>query len=221
MEKVLFSWSSGKDSAYALYELQQSREYEVAALLTTVTEGYERISMHGVRRALLRQQAESLGLPLEEVVIPQKATNTEYEERMGRSLAAFQAQGINTVGFGDIFLEDLRQYREKKLSQAGMKAIFPIWNRETRGMVLELCRLGFKAVITCVDTQALGKEFAGRQISEQLLAELPPQVDPCGENGEFHTFVYDGPNFKNRIAFKPGEVVLREDRFYYSDLIPV
>ncbi len=221
MEKVLFSWSSGKDSALALYELQKSRDIEVVALLTTITEGYDRISMHGVRQELLKQQAEAIGLPLEEVKIPQKATNDEYEERMCKTLSAYQAKGVNSVAFGDIFLEDLRAYREKNLARIGMRGIFPIWKRETRGLVTELCRLGFKAIITCVDTQVLGKEFAGRQISEQFLEELPLHVDACGENGEFHTFVYDGPIFIRRIAFELGDKVLREDRFYFYDLKPV
>jgi uncharacterized protein (TIGR00290 family) len=221
MEKILFSGSSGKDSALALYELQQSKDYEVLALLTTITEGYDRISMHGVRQALLHRQAAALGLPLEEVWIPQKATNEEYEDRMRRTLGAYQSKGVKSVAFGDIFLEDLRAYREKNLARLGMIGVFPLWKRDTRGLVLELSRSGFKAIITCVDTQALGKEYAGRQIDEQFLDGLPARVDPCGENGEYHTFVYDGPNFSQRIALEPGEKVLREDRFYYCDLKPV
>jgi uncharacterized protein (TIGR00290 family) len=218
MEKVLFSWSSGKDSALALYELQRNKDYEIIALLTTVTAGYERISMHGVRRELLEQQAAALGYPLTEIVIPQKATNEEYEDQMRRALAGYQEKGVNCVAFGDIFLEDLRAYREKNLAQVGMRGIFPLWKRDTRELVHELGRLGFKAIITCVDTQALGKEYAGREINEKFLEGLPEKVDPCGENGEFHTFVYDGPNFSSRIAIAPGEKVLREDRFYYCDL---
>jgi uncharacterized protein (TIGR00290 family) len=218
MEKVLFSWSSGKDSALALYELQKNKDYEVIALLTTVTAGYERISMHGVRRELLVQQAAALGYPLTEIVIPQKATNEQYEDQMRRALAGYQGQGVNCVAFGDIFLEDLRAYREKNLAQVGMQGIFPLWKRDTRELVHELGRTGFKAIITCVDTQALGKEYAGREINENFLEGLPENVDPCGENGEFHTFVYDGPNFSRRIAVEPGEKVLREDRFYYCDL---
>jgi uncharacterized protein (TIGR00290 family) len=218
MEKVLFSWSSGKDSALALYELQKNKEIEVVALLTTITAGYERVSMHGVRRELLGQQAAALGYPLTEVKIPQKATNEEYEDQMRMILAGFQAQGVNRVAFGDIFLEDLRVYRESNLARLGMQGLFPLWKRDTRELVLELSRAGFKAIITCVDTQALGKEYAGREINEKFLEGLPEKVDPCGENGEFHTFVYDGPNFKQKVAFEPGEKVLREDRFYYCDL---
>ncbi len=218
MEKVLFSWSSGKDSALALYELQKNKDVEVVALLTTITAGYDRISMHGVRRELLKQQAAAIGLPLTEIKIPQKATNEEYEEQMRLTLAAYQAQGVNCVAFGDIFLEDLRAYREKNLARIGMQGIFPLWKRDTRELVLELSHTGFKAIITCVDTQALAKEYAGREINEKFLEELPEKVDPCGENGEFHTFVYDGPNFKWEVAFETGEKVLREDRFYYCDL---
>jgi uncharacterized protein (TIGR00290 family) len=221
MEKVLFSWSSGKDSALALYELQKSRTYEVVALLTTITESYDRISMHGVRQSLLRQQSDAIGLPLEEVRIPQKASNETYEDRMYRTLAAYHAQGVNRVAFGDIFLEDLRAYREKNLAMIGMNGVFPLWKKDTRELVLELGRSGFKAIITCVDTQALGKEYAGREIDEQFLFGLPAQVDPCGENGEYHTFAYDGPIFNRRILFEPGEKVLREERFYYLDLEPV
>ncbi len=218
MQKVLLSWSSGKDSAMALHELRKDKDIEIVALLTTVTEGYDRISMHGVRCELLERQAEAVGLPLVKVLIPTKASNDEYEKQMRWVLEAHQSQGVNTVAFGDIFLEDLRLYREKNLAQLGMQAIFPLWKKDTRALVSELSRLGFKAVITCVDTQALGKEFAGREIDERFLAGLPAGVDPCGENGEFHTFVYDGPIFTHGLRVEPGEKVLREDRFYYCDL---
>ncbi len=217
---ALFSWSSGKDSALALFEILTSRQVEVAALLTTITEDYDRISMHGVRRALLEQQAAALGLPLEKVVLTKNASNEEYEAQMRQVLARYQALGIDSVIFGDLYLEDIRSYREKNLAQVGMKAIFPLWKRDTRELAQTLLRLGFKAVTTCVDTQALGAEFVGRDVDAQFLAELPAAVDPCGENGEYHSFAYDGPIFASKISFELGERVLRENRFYFCDLIP-
>jgi uncharacterized protein (TIGR00290 family) len=220
MENILVSWSGGKDSAVALHEILNDSNYRVAALLTTVTEDYDRISMHGVRRVLLEQQAAALGLPLEVVLITRNASNEEYEANMGQALAKYKQAGVSAVAFGDIFLEDLKQYREDKLATLNLKGIFPIWKWDTQELAREFIRMGFKAITTCVDTQALGEQFAGREINEQFLSELPPTVDPCGENGEFHSFVYDGPIFKQKIACTPGERVLREDRFYYCDLIP-
>ena len=221
MEKVIFSWSSGKDSALALYELRKDKQIEVTALLTTVTQDYERVSMHGVRRALLLQQAAALRLPLIEVLISKQATNEEYEQKMQETLTAARVSGVTAVVFGDIFLEDLRQYREENLARIGIQAIFPLWKRDTRALVLEFMQAGFKAITTCVDTHALGEEFAGREINAQFVADLPPQVDPCGENGEFHTFVYAGPIFNHPIGLELGEKVLRDNRFYYCDLVPV
>jgi uncharacterized protein (TIGR00290 family) len=219
-EDILFCWSGGKDSAMALFELQNSRRYRIAALLTTVTEQYDRISMHGVRRALLEQQAESIGLPLRKVLISPACVNDEYETKMRAALADFQKCGVATVAFGDIFLEDLRAYRESNLAKAGMKGLFPIWKQDTRELVLRFLRLGFRAVVVCVDGKALDKSFAGRAIDEQFLRELPGGVDPCGENGEFHSFVFDGPLFRRPVRFSTGEVVLREN-FYFCDLLPV
>jgi len=221
MDRVLVSWSGGKDSAMALSEALRSGNYEVVALLTTVTRDYDRISMHGVRRALLKQQAESLGLKLEEVFITKDASNAEYESSMGKVLSKYKELGVSSVVFGDIFLEDLRKYREEKLSQLNMHAIFPIWKVETNELARRFMGAGFKAVTTCVDTNVLGKEFVGREINEDFLSELPGGVNPCGENGEFHSFVYDGPVFKKPIAFSLGEKVLRENRFYYCDLVEV
>ena len=220
MEKVLFSWSGGKDSALALYEILKNQEYMVAALLTTVTEEYDRISMHGVRRVLLEQQAASLGLPLEKVWIHTNASNEAYELAMGRILEKYQAVGVASVVFGDIFLEDIRKYREEKLAGQGLKGMFPLWKKDTRELVHMFLALGFKTVITCVDTQQLDGAFAGRKIDAQFLAELPASVDPCGENGEFHSFVYDGPIFKTPVACKTGEIVLRDHRFNFCDLLP-
>lgn len=220
MEKVLVSWSGGKDSVLALHEILKDKTYQVSALLTTITADYNRISMHGVRRSLLEQQVASLGFPLEKVLISRNASNEEYEEHMGQVLAKYKAAGITSVVFGDIFLEDLRKYREEKLAILGLTGIFPLWKKNTRELALSFPALGFKAITTCVDTTQLGREFVGREIDQQFLANLPANVDPCGENGEFHSFGYDGPIFKQKISFSLGEVVLRENRFYYCDLVP-
>ncbi len=220
-EKVLFSWSGGKDSAMALYELQKTHSYEISALLTTVTEDYDRVSMHGVRRVLLEQQAESLGIPLEKIYITKNASNDDYEVKMRNKLMEYQGRGVLSVVFGDIFLEDLRKYREENLSKIGMMGIFPIWRKDTTELAHSFIDLGFMAVITCVDLNVLDKRFVGRIYDKQFLHELPSSVDPCGENGEFHSFVYDGPIFQERIAFTIGDIVLRDNRFYFCDLIPI
>ena len=218
--KALFTWSGGKDSAMALYELQKSGDYEVAALLTTVTEDYDRSSMHGVRSILLERQAESLGIPAEKIYITRESSDKEYEEKMRSKLTSCKNRGISSVVFGDIFLEDLRKYREENLSRIGMKGVFPIWKRDTRELAHTFVDLGFKAVITCVDSRVLDKRFVGREFDGHFLTELPDAVDPCGENGEFHSFVYEGPIFRQKILFSRGETVLRDNRFYYHDLIP-
>ena len=220
MENVLVSWSGGKDSALALYEILKTQNYQISALLTTVTEDYDRISMHGVRRILLEQQVAGLGFPLEKVLIPKNASNEEYESNMARVLAKYKEAGTTSVVFGDIFLEDLRKYREDKLASLGMRGIFPLWKRDTRELANSLGELGFKAITTCVDSQRLDRQFVGRLIDAQFLSELPAVVDPCGENGEYHSFVFDGPIFKESVVFTPGEIVLRENRFYYCDLVP-
>jgi uncharacterized protein (TIGR00290 family) len=215
--EVLFCWSGGKDSAMALNVLRQQRDLRVAALLTTVTEGYERISMHGVRRTLLQRQAEATGLPLYEVRIPPQCVNPVYEARMREALLSQKENGVHCVAFGDIFLQDLREYRERNLAQVEMKAIFPIWKRDTRELTQEFCAMGFRAIAVCIDSTKLSREFAGRELDESFFRDLPAGVDPCGENGEFHTFVYDGPIFSIAIAVERGEVVER-DRFYFCDL---
>ena len=217
-EDVLFCWSGGKDSAMALHALQAARECRIAALLTTVTEEYDRISMHGVRRALLERQAESLGLPLHAVLIPPQCINAIYEERMKDALGLHFARGVRRVAFGDIFLEDLRAYRENNLAKIGMQALFPIWKRDTRELAREFVRQGFRAITVCVDPRVLDASFAGRELDAAFFAELPTGVDPCGENGEFHTFVFDGPVFKTAIAFHTGEKVVR-DGFCFCDLL--
>ena len=218
-EKILLSWSGGKDSMMALYEISRDPAYKVSALLTTVTEDYDRISMHGVRRALLEDQARALGLPLKQVYIPKQATNEIYESRMRAMLEQVIKEGIHSVAFGDIFLEDLRKYREGNLALVGMTAIFPLWKRDSAELARTFVELGFKAVVVCVDSKALDPAFAGRVIDQEFLAQLPPGVDPCGENGEFHSFVYDGPLFTQAVSCKVGEVVAR-DSFYFCDLIP-
>ena len=219
MESVLMSWSGGKDSAMALYELGSAGGCEVLALLTTVTEGYERISMHGVREVLLDAQAAAIGLGLRKVRIPQDSSMEEYETRMREALEHYQALGASSVVFGDIFLEDLRKDREDKLAQIGMGASFPIWQRDTCELAGAFIDAGFQAVITCVDTQMLDGKFAGRTYDRQFLQDLPDGVDPCGENGEFHSFVHDGPVFRKPVAHRIGEVVLRDDRFCFCDLL--
>jgi uncharacterized protein (TIGR00290 family) len=220
MEKVLVSWSGGKDSAIALYEILKNRNYQICALLTTVTEDYDRISMHGVRRILLERQVSSLGFPLEKVLISKNASNEEYESNLGKVLTKYREAGITSVVFGDIFLEDLRKYREDKLATLEMQGIFPLWKRDTQELAHSLTALGFKAITTCIDTSILGRQFVGREIDQQFLSELPSTVDACGENGEYHSFVYDGPIFKEKISFTPGEIVLRDNRFCFCDLIP-
>jgi uncharacterized protein (TIGR00290 family) len=218
-EPILFCWSGGKDSALALHALLQQNEVRIASLLTTVTEGYDRISMHGVRRELLRRQAESLRLPLHEVFIPPKCGNPLYEARMEEALLFFFEQGIRRVAFGDIFLEDLRLYRERNLARVGMQALFPIWKRDTRDLIREFRAARFRSVAVCIDSKVLDPSFAGRELDESFFADLPAGVDPCGENGEFHTFVSDGPIFTRPVDFTLGEVVQR-DSFVFRDLLP-
>jgi uncharacterized protein (TIGR00290 family) len=215
-EKVLFAWSGGKDSTMALHELTREGRYEVAALLTTITEDYDRVSMHGVRKVLLERQASSLNIPLEKVLITRESSDRDYELKMSEALGRYR--DASAVCFGDIFLEDLRKYRETNLGKAGMKGLFPIWKKDTRLLARKFTELGFRAIITCVDTEVLDGSFAGRGYDEALVDALPDGVDPCGENGEFHTFVYDGPIFQNPVAFTPGETVLREGRFCFCDL---
>ena len=215
---ILLCWSGGKDSALALYEIGQSQEWRVASLLTTVTEGYARVSMHGVRQRLLERQAGSLGVPLEKVFISKRSSNEEYEERMKAALRKYKEKGITSVAFGDIFLEDLKKYREANLVRAGMRALFPLWKRDTSLLVRRFIELGFKGIISCVDSRHLARSFAGKAIDRDLVSRLPQDVDPCGENGEFHTFVFDGPIFSKGIACRSGKVLLRDKRFYYCDI---
>ncbi len=218
--KALFSWSGGKDSALALYEVLGDRSCDIASLLTTVTEGYDRVSMHGVRIPLLEMQADSLGLALEKVIIPRNASNEEYEISLEKALLKYKPSGVDTVIYGDIFLEEIRRYREEQLGRLGLGCVFPIWGRDSLSLARTFIEEGFKAVVVCVDSTLLDGEFAGREFDYDLLSALPPGIDPCGENGEFHTFVYDGPIFRESVEFVKGETVLRDGRFYYCDLLP-
>ena len=217
-ERILLSWSGGKDSALALHALRQRPDVEVAALLTTVTEDYDRISMHGVRRSLLERQAEETGLPLHIVWIPRECSNEIYDQRMTAALEGFRSTGIRRVAFGDLFLEDIRAYRESRLGSFQMEALFPVWGCDTTELARDFLRLGFAARLVCIDTQALPASFAGRPFDEDLLRDLPPGVDPCGENGEFHTFVHAGPIFRAPIPVRVGEVEDR-GRFQFCDLL--
>src|SRR5690348_9225898 len=220
-QDVIVAWSGGKDSALALRESLRDGRYRVVALLTTVTREYDRISMHGVRRALLERQAASLGLSLEQVVISPGATNDEYEGKMAAALQALRDRvpGLDTVVFGDLFLADIRSYRERMLARIGVRALFPLWLRDTRALAHEFVRLGYRAVLVCVDAAQLAGEFAGREFDADLLRDLPPGVDPCGENGEFHTFVYAGPGLRQPVRHERGQVVVRGGRFVYCDLM--
>ena len=204
----------------AAYQLLASQKYEIASLLTTVTEGYDRISMHGVRRSLLEQQADSLGVPLHQIMIPKDCPNQIYEARMREALEHFKARGITKVAFGDLFLQEVKQYRDERLALAGMTGLYPIWMRDTAELVRTFIALGFRAILSCVDTQAIDASFAGREIDQALLHDLPESADPCGENGEYHSFVYAGPIFKRPIACRPGQRVMRTARFNYCDILP-
>jgi len=219
--KVLMCWSGGKDSALALYEILRQNLYECVGLLTTITADYARVSMHGVRRELLRAQAEQIGMPLFEVTITKQSSNEEYEARMQQALERFRRSGVGSVVFGDIFLEDVRKYREENLARVGMTGIFPLWGKDSRALMEIFISLGFKAVVTCVDTQLLDGGFAGRYIDESFLESLPEGVDPSGENGEFHSFVFDGPMFTRPVSFRKGRTVLRDGRFRFCDLVPL
>ena len=216
---VLVSWSGGKDSCVALHEIQKARTHRVAALLTTLTRDYDRISMHGVRRVLLERQAESLGLPLYPIFISRDATNEEYELKMGEAFSLYREQGIDSIVFGDLFLADIRAYREQFLARHSMRGLFPLWRRDTSVFIKEFVESGFKAVVTCVNSAVLNQSFAGRIIDEAFLSALPSHIDPCGENGEFHSFVFDGPIFREAIKFSTGETVLRNS-FWFCDLLP-
>jgi len=209
-KKALFNWSSGKDSALALYKILQDPQFEISCLLTSVNQQFQRISMHGVRVELLHQQAKSIGLPLEIMQIPEMPTMEVYEEVMNKTLGELKKQGVTHSIFGDIFLEDLRKYREDKLAEIGFEGVFPLWKVPTKDLIQEFISLGFKTIVVCVNERYLDKSFVGRVIDQDFIDDLPENVDVCGENGEFHTFTFDGPIFSQPIAFEIGKVVYRK-----------
>ncbi len=217
---VVMSWSGGKDSALALQLLLQSDKYTVAGLVTTVTCGYDRISMHGVRQQLLQQQAQALDLPLYTVPISRNASNREYEGKWAEVLSRFKDWGIQHVAFGDLYLEDIRAYRERQMNSMMMQATFPLWHRDTTDTAHEVIQRGYGAVICCVDIHHLSYELVGSIYNDDFLAGLPKGVDPCGENGEFHSFVFDGPIFTRRVIWLKGRAVVRNGHFGYCDLLP-
>ena len=208
--KAIFNWSSGKDSALALYKVIQNSEFEISCLLTSVNQEFQRISMHGVRVELLKQQAESLGIPLEMMQIPETPTMEAYENVMNETLMKLKDQGVTHSIFGDILLEDLRKYREDQLSKIGFKTVFPLWQIPTINLIQEFISLGFKTIVVCVNERFLDKSFVGRIIDQDFINDLPDNVDVCGENGEFHTFTFDGPIFSKPINFNIGEIVYRK-----------
>lgn len=217
-KKALVSWSSGKDSAWALQVLRQSNEYEIVGLLTTLNSSFDRVAMHGVRRELVEAQAAAAGLPLWKIPLPWPCSNQQYEVAMAAACAKAIEGGVQAVAFGDLFLEDVRKYREDHLRGTGLVPVFPLWKLETRQLIDDMCAAGVRSRIVCLDPQKLPASFAGRDLDRRLLAELPPGVDACGENGEFHTFVHDGPMFARSIPIESGEVVTR-DGFVFADLI--
>lgn len=229
MQKIVLNWSSGKDAALALHCLRQQGEYEPAGLLTTLSAAYDRVSMHGTREVLLDMQATAAGLPLHKIRLPEDAGMETYGGLMQAATRAIQEQGIGHMAFGDIFLEDLRRYREQQLAAVGMNAVFPLWKRDTASLVCDIEDSGIKAMIVCVNDRYLGKEFLGKMVGRELLQALPKQVDPCGEHGEFHTLVIDAPYFTSPLAVHSGEIVYREYKndkgewdqgFYYLDVLP-
>jgi uncharacterized protein (TIGR00290 family) len=217
--RVLLSWSSGKDSAWALHELRRAGDVEVVGLLTTLSEPHDRVAMHAVRRPLLEAQAAAAGLPLWPVPIPSPCSNAEYEAAMEAALARARAEGVEAVAFGDLFLEDVRRYREEKLAPTGVRPLFPLWGRPTTALAREMLAAGTVAHLTCVDPRQVPAGLAGRRWDATLLAELPPAADSCGERGEFHTFVSAGPMFTAPLAVRVGDVVER-DGFVFADLLP-
>jgi len=218
MKRILLSWSSGKDSAWSLQVLRRHGEYEVVGLLTTFNAEADRVAMHAVRRELVERQAAAVGLPLWSVPLPWPCSNEQYEALMAETCSRAVNEGIVGVAFGDLFLEDVRAYREKQMAGTGLEPIFPVWGLPTGELAREMIAAGVRAKLTCIDTGKLDRSFAGREFDERLLAELPDGVDPCGERGEFHSFVYAGPMFETAIEISVGETVVRE-QFVFTDLM--
>jgi len=219
LKKVLLSWSSGKDSAWTLHLLRQQADVDVAALVTTFNSSANRVAMHAVRRSLVEAQAERAGLPLWPVDLPWPCSNSEYEDRMRIVCQRASAEGFVAVAFGDLFLQDIRDYRVRQLQGTGLEPLFPLWQIPTGDLAQEMIAAGVKAKVTCVDPSKLAESFAGRDYDKDFLAALPQGIDPCGENGEFHTFVYESPAFSRPIAVRAGEVVVR-DGFVFADVLP-
>lgn len=207
--KAVFNWSGGKDCALALHYVLQEKSSEIEALLTTINQSFGRVSMHGVRQKLIEKQADALGIPLRKLLLPEQPSMEEYNFLMKEKLGKLKKEGFTESIFGDIFLQDLREYREKQLAEFGFTARFPLWNKDTTELIHEFIGEGFKSILVCVKSAVLDKNFVGRVIDKDFLKDLPKNVDPCGENGEFHTFVFDGPIFKEPISFRPGEIVFR------------
>ena len=225
--KTYFNWSTGKDSALALYYLLHDSNYSVEQLLTSVNSHYERVSMHGLRKELLQKQIEAIDIPGVTVELPAQPTNTEYEAILKAKVEELVADGFKCAAFGDIFLEDLKAYRENQLKPYGIDTVFPLWKKDTKKLLTQFINLGFKAITVCVDGSKLDSSFVGRLVDESFIADLPESVDICGENGEFHTFCFDGPYFKQPVAFTKGEIIMREydtngikSQFWFCDLQP-
>ena len=216
--KTLLSWSSGKDSAWALHTLRQDSQIELAGLFCTVNQAFNRVAMHGVRVELLQRQADRLGLPLQIIDIPYPCSNEQYAQVMSEFVTQARAAGVTHFAFGDLFLEDVRRYREERLQGTGISPIFPLWGSDTRELSQTMVVAGLRSVLTCVDPKQLSKDFAGRIFDATLLRDLPADVDPCGENGEFHSFAFDGPMFAQAVDFTLGETVAR-DGFVFTDLL--
>jgi uncharacterized protein (TIGR00290 family) len=219
MKRILLSWSSGKDSAWSLHVLRQKGEYEIAGLLTTFNDAAGRVAMHGVRRELVEQQAAAAGLSLWAVPLPWPCSNEQYELLMAQTCTKAVSEGIEAVAFGDLFLEDVRAYREKQMAVAGLEPIFPVWGMPTRALAEEMIAAGVRAKLTCIDTTKLDRSFAGREFDRALLSSLPDSVDPCGERGEFHSFVYAGPMLNEAVPVSAGTTIVH-DQFVFTDLIP-
>jgi uncharacterized protein (TIGR00290 family) len=218
-KKILLSWSSGKDSAWSLHVLRQQAEYEIAGLITTINSAFDRVAMHSSRRVLVEMQAQAAGLPLIAVPLPWPCSNADYECAMKKVCDEAVAAGVSAIAFGDLFLEDIRAYREKQLKDTGLEPLFPVWKIPTDALAQEMIKGGLRAKLVCIDPKKLSPDFAGRDFNEQLLHDLPAGVDPCGENGEFHTFVHAGPMFNRKIPVVAGECIER-DGFWYADVLP-
>lgn len=209
MKSSIFNWSGGKDSSLALHYIKQQKEFDIKYLLTSVNEAHQRVSMHGVRRELLHKQAESIGLPLKELLLPETPSMEEYNALMRETMNGFKSEGIDKAIFGDIFLEDLKKYRDERLAEAGFTGIYPLWKKDTRELVEEFIDLGFKTVVVCINSEKLDESFCGRIIDRDFIKDLPKDVDPAGENGEFHTFCYDGPIYRTPIEITWGEKIFK------------